>query len=263
MENMYEGYPFSPETTLTTSIGASETVIPVSDVSVFPEAPNYATIGGNDGSGETILYSAKTGSSLSGCTRGIEGTAKSWDSGEIISRNWTAKDHNSLIKNLKELLELLNTHAGNKNNPHDVTAEQVGADPTGSSKAVDNKLTNHVESKTNPHGVTAVQVGADPAGSAEAVDNKLTSHVESRSNPHNVTAEQAGARPSTWTPSASEVGADPAGTAQNLINNRLNRTTAVDAADTQYTTYMARGEALTNSSSAIPDKNGTILWLYE
>lgn len=107
LETMYEGLPFSPQTTLTNAISEAETVIPVADVSVFPDAPNYATIAGNDGDGETILYTAKTGSSLSGCTRGVEGTAKRWDSGEIISRNWTAKDHNALIANLKALDQLL------------------------------------------------------------------------------------------------------------------------------------------------------------
>ena len=107
LETMYEGLPFSPQTTLTNAISEAETVIPVADVSVFPDAPNYATIAGNDGDGETILYTAKTGSALSGCTRGVEGTAKRWDSGEIISRNWTAKDHNVLIANLKALDQLL------------------------------------------------------------------------------------------------------------------------------------------------------------
>lgn len=107
LETMYEGLPFSPQTTLTNAISAAETVIPVADVSVFPDAPNYATIAGNDGDGETILYTAKTGSGLSGCTRGVEGTAKRWDVGEIISRNWTAKDHGVLIANLKALETLL------------------------------------------------------------------------------------------------------------------------------------------------------------
>lgn len=107
LETMYEGLPFSPQTTLTNAISEAETVIPVADVSVFPDAPNYATIAGNDGDGETILYTAKTGSALSGCTRGVEGVAKRWDAGEIISRNWTAKDHNVLIQNLIALDQIL------------------------------------------------------------------------------------------------------------------------------------------------------------
>ena len=45
------------------------------------------------------------------------------------------------------------------------------------------------------------------------------------------------------------------------INTRLNRTTNVNAADTNYTTYMARGEALF-SSETTPSVNGCIAWQY-
>lgn len=60
MKPMYYGIPFSPQATLTDTIGAADTIIKVSDVSAFPDAPNYATIGTDEG-GETILYTAKTG----------------------------------------------------------------------------------------------------------------------------------------------------------------------------------------------------------
>lgn len=99
METMYSGIPFSPQTTLADTIGAGDTVIPVADISAFPAAPNYATIG-TDADGETILYSAKTPTALSGCTRGVEGTAKSWPSGSVIGRNFTAKDLATLQKNV-------------------------------------------------------------------------------------------------------------------------------------------------------------------
>lgn len=46
------------------------------------------------------------------------------------------------------------------------------------------------------------------------------------------------------------------------INTALNRTNAVNAANTNYTTYMARGESL-NSSETNPTANGTIAWTYE
>lgn len=46
------------------------------------------------------------------------------------------------------------------------------------------------------------------------------------------------------------------------INARLNRTTNVNAADTNYTTYMARGEALF-SAETTPSVNGCIAWQYE
>lgn len=108
--DIYAGIAFSPKATLTDSIGSSSSIIPVSDVSVFPEAPNFATIG-SDENGETIMYSAKTDSALSGCTRGVEGTAKSWLKGEAIARNFTNKDFEAIRLNIVELLKKVLTGA--------------------------------------------------------------------------------------------------------------------------------------------------------
>ena len=93
---LYPGIPFSPQAALTNNIGAADTIIEVSDASAFPPAPNLATIGTDEG-GETILYTAKTETALSGCRRGVEGTARAWMAGELIGRNFTAKDHADLI----------------------------------------------------------------------------------------------------------------------------------------------------------------------
>ena len=101
METMYKGIPFSPQVALADGIGAGDTTIPVTDISAFPDAPNLATIG-TDEDGETILYTAKTTDSLSGCTRGVEGMAKAWPSGTTIARNFTNKDFDALQKNVQE-----------------------------------------------------------------------------------------------------------------------------------------------------------------
>lgn len=101
METMYKGIPFSPQVALADGIGAGDTTIPVTDISAFPDAPSLATIG-TDEDGETILYTAKTTDSLSGCTRGVEGTAKAWPSGTTIARNFTNKDFDALQKNIQE-----------------------------------------------------------------------------------------------------------------------------------------------------------------
>ena len=57
MKPMYYGIPFSPQATLTDTIGAADTIIKVSDVSAFPDAPNYATIG-TDGWTEVRLIAS-------------------------------------------------------------------------------------------------------------------------------------------------------------------------------------------------------------
>lgn len=102
MEQMYKGIPFSPTATLTANISVTDAIIPVSDVDAFPDAPSIATIG-TDTTAETIIYTAKTATALTGCTRGVEGTAKDWQTDEIIGRNFTAKDHADIIKNIENL----------------------------------------------------------------------------------------------------------------------------------------------------------------
>ena len=46
------------------------------------------------------------------------------------------------------------------------------------------------------------------------------------------------------------------------VNARMNRTTNVNDADTNYTSYMARGEALF-AAETTPTKNGQIAWQYK
>ena len=107
MDEMYKGIPFSPPVALADSIGPADTVIKVTDITAFPDGPNYATIG-TDEEGETVFYAAKTSDSLSGCIRGIEGTAKSWTLGSTIARNCTNKDFEAIQKNIRELASSLN-----------------------------------------------------------------------------------------------------------------------------------------------------------
>lgn len=109
MKVMYRGIPFSPRTALSANLGEADTVIPVEDVSAFPSAPNYATIG-LDEEAETFLYTALTEHALSGCTRGVEGTAKAWGKGEVVARNFTAADHGALTENVAELYAATMTH---------------------------------------------------------------------------------------------------------------------------------------------------------
>ena len=53
---------------------------------------------------------------------------------------------------------LVGLHIADTNNPHNVTAEQVGADPAGSAAAVQQALSAHMEDKDNPHAVAAAQI---------------------------------------------------------------------------------------------------------
>lgn len=55
-----------------------------------------------------------------------------------------------------------------------------------------------------------------------------------------------------------KLGAEASGTAAGL----MNRTAAVTAADTNYSTLMARGSSL-NSADTNPAVNGAIAWTYK
>lgn len=104
LKTMYPGISFSPATKLTAAINASDTVIPVENTAYLPEGPNIATIGTDDDA-EVIIYAVKTATSLSGCTRGVEGTSKAWQVGEVIARNWSLTDYQTLMDNIKSLNE--------------------------------------------------------------------------------------------------------------------------------------------------------------
>lgn len=125
---MYPGKDFSPQTQLTSAIGATDTVISVDDITVFPPAPNRATIG-LDEYGEEIIYAAIAGNTLSGCTRGISGTAKSWTTGEIIGRYYTNKDHQAFIDNINDKAPAIHADQHHTGGTDALSASDIGAAP--------------------------------------------------------------------------------------------------------------------------------------
>lgn len=102
LETMYPGIAFSPQTKLTAAINESDTVISVESTAGLPDGPNYATIG-TDENAETIYYAIKLPTQLSGCVRGVEGLAKAWTIGDVLGRNFTAKDYEAILNNLLAL----------------------------------------------------------------------------------------------------------------------------------------------------------------
>ena len=109
LDTMYQNIPFSKNTRLVNSIISSDNTIIVEDASVFPTAPNYATIG-TDENAETIFYNAISSNELQNVERGKEGTAKSWSAGEIISRNFSNVDVVAFSNNITKIANFLNSH---------------------------------------------------------------------------------------------------------------------------------------------------------
>lgn len=65
------------------------------------------------------------------------------------------------------------THATKTDNPHGVTAAQVGAFPAASGQTLQQSVTDHKNNTSNPHGVTAAQVGAFPAASGQTLQQAV------------------------------------------------------------------------------------------
>lgn len=102
MLNMYKGIPNSPITTITNFINNADTEIVVANATAIPETPNLLVLGGDTDSPETVKLISKDGVNLT-VERGFQGTAKNWDIGTKISRNFTEYDYNALVENVGEL----------------------------------------------------------------------------------------------------------------------------------------------------------------
>lgn len=102
MQTMYPGKVNSPTTILDGGINDVINTINVINGSVLPVSPNIAVIG-TEVDAETILYANRVGNVLSNITRGFQGVAKAWSSGETIARLFTEYDYASLKSNLGTL----------------------------------------------------------------------------------------------------------------------------------------------------------------
>ncbi|GGF86956.1 hypothetical protein [Paenibacillus aceti] len=102
MKTMYSAQANSPGTELAEAITAQQTTIKVVDPSAVLDGPNLLTIG-TDESSETILYTKKNGTVLTGVTRGYQGKAQSWGTGIKVARYVTAYDHDTFKENIEDL----------------------------------------------------------------------------------------------------------------------------------------------------------------
>ncbi len=94
-----------------------------------------------------------------------------------------------------EWVSLVGLHPERKDNPHEVTAEQVGAY---TETETDAKIADAVTPVTD--GLTALESDVDALKSAaDTLSEKASAHYADKANPHGVTAEQVGAYTKTET----------------------------------------------------------------
>lgn len=88
----------------------------------------------------------------------------------------------------------LTAHIQNRNNPHNVTKQQVGlGNVTNVEQASKVDFQNHLNNHNNPHSVTKAQVGLGNVMNVEqASKQEFNAHATNRNNPHGVTKSQVG-----------------------------------------------------------------------
>ncbi len=220
---LYPGLAFSPQAELSEGVGAADTILKVSDSSRFPPPPNLATIG-TDEDGETVLYTALAEGLLSGCVRGVEGAARAWQAGEVVARNFTAKDHNDLIAavlaaqggatDARQAAETAQSAA----DAAQATADAAGAAADAAQAAADNA---QITADTAQGAADNAQTAADAAKGA--ADNAQAAADNAQGAADNAQAAADNAK------GAADNAQAAADTAQTTANSAVNAATAAQA----------------------------------
>lgn len=185
LSTMYEGKNNSPQTDITSAITASDMVIPVTDISVFPAAPNLATIG-TDENAEVIRYNGIEGSTLTGCERGFGGTtASSWPASTVISRQITKYDLDTLRGNILDLearkLEALDdAPTAGSSNPVKSSGIKIALDEKQNALTFDNTPTANSSNPVKSSGIkTALDAKTNLSNGVLYFQNQATSATSS------------------------------------------------------------------------------------
>lgn len=112
---------------------------------------------------------------------------------------------NSLTEEEKRILE---EHLNDFENPHRVTAEQIGAaEKSHTHTKADISDFSHLHEISDVNGLeeALAKAGNEGGASADAVQDALDKHIADENNPHGVTASQIGAAPSSHTHTKSQI----------------------------------------------------------
>jgi hypothetical protein len=109
LKEMYPALVNSVATALTGAIGVSDTTLFVLDDSRIPDPPNLLVIGENSALAETVKRVEKNSNQLT-VQRGFQGSARAWNAGTTVSRNFTAYDHDAFKANVETLADGQEAH---------------------------------------------------------------------------------------------------------------------------------------------------------
>lgn len=100
LQTMYPGVANSPNTFLKEDLARDATIMYLADGSVLGTLPTLAVIGGGPDA-ETVLVTSAGSNDDFTIIRGMEGTQQAWKKADPVARNWTNKDYETLVYNIK------------------------------------------------------------------------------------------------------------------------------------------------------------------
>ena len=100
LQTMYPGVANSPDTFLKEDLAKDATVMYLSDGSVLGTLPTLAVIGGG-ADAETVLVTSTAADGGFTIERGVEGEQKAWKKADLVARNWTNKDYETIRANIE------------------------------------------------------------------------------------------------------------------------------------------------------------------
>lgn len=126
--------------------------------------------------------------------------AQRWENKADLNHRHKVADIDGLPEKIDEVTRSkaekvdLTGHINNRNNPHNVTKQQVGlGNVTNVEQASKVDFQAHLNNRNNPHGVTKTQVGLGNVTNVEqASKQEFNAHATNRNNPHGVTKSQVG-----------------------------------------------------------------------
>ena len=219
---MYYGSPYSPQTSLASAIGAADTSITLADASILPDPPNYITIGGyGDANCETVLYQVRSGNTLSGLTRGVEGSPSTHNAGDPVASYITAALINNIIDNvngafseigkLDEQKEPKFTDASSKTVAFTKASSRTDIVSGESLKVIFGKVLKWF---SDMKAAAFADIGME-SGKVAPGDHTHSQYLTGETDPSVPDWAKAATKPGY---TASEVGADPSGTAGSAVS---------------------------------------------
>ena len=139
LQTMYPGVANSPDTFLKEDLTKDAAVMYLSDGSVLGTLPTLAVIGGG-ADAETVLVTSTAADGGFTIQRGVEGEQKAWKKADLVARNWTNKDYETVRANIETVNANVLSEASKREYSFNVLSQSINQLNTDFSIAMEDKV---------------------------------------------------------------------------------------------------------------------------